>query len=605
MKYVESYSTQKTERDAVRQVEALLERCKLVIAEIPKNDRTPSWDGEIQLYTNEDLKKSHLRGRIPVQVKGIHVNKFSSSFSFNRADLHNYFHDRGAMVFVVEFKTRDDFRIYYRSLLPFDLKQLLSGSKNYKTKSVKLEVLSGRPEQELLQILSAFIENREAQGTLLEGIGSLSDLQSAPIQIRSMSFVPPSIGIESREDTFQYFLSHPQYVYVTPIGIDSKFPVDIITLTKIAAAQKASITVNGEVIFDRITVIHNVHEKITLSLSPCLSFSMNRSNQISFQINSNGTLDDQIASLTFLIALLEKQDVKIDGRPFTFQGVRFDSSSYDEMKTRLGWLLDVRQTLNQLHVKKNLNMDMMTAAQSDCLVALVNGILYGKPVSLSGAGNSCIGRLSIGNITIALLLQKMSNGTRISDAYQMTNTTISCPVSGGGEVSFPGSVYTILTADILLQDDNIDFEHMVNAITAFPYSEHYGTNITFFILELLHAYDRSDSPNDQLLDIALKLYEYLLKNDSSADMLTLCYVNSLQVVKRRRALTLEENQYLLSLKSVSDTPLPFRLAASILLESFNEASLLFQQLDETGQTEFSKFPICHLWSRKVVKTEDT
>lgn len=605
MSRLKKYDNKTIEEDAVDAVASLLRRTGLVdTAQLLRNDKTLSWDGPLFLHSAIPFSAANLSGEIPTQVKGTYVTRFSDTFPFSIADLRNYYRGRGVMLFVVKFRSRDDFCIYYRSLLPFDLRQILSGVGNQKTKSIKLEVLSGRSEQEILQILSAFLENRDAQGTLPDGIGTLSDLQAAPFQIKHMSFVAPSIGIKTRGDAFNYFLSHPQYVYATPVGIDSKFPVDIITLTKIADTRKAAVTINGEVIFERITVVHRPHEEMVIYLSPCLSFPLSSQNQISFQIDNKGTLDDQIASLTFLVALLEKQDVRVNERPLTFSGVRFDSSNYDEMKARLEWLLDVRNTLKLLHVKKTLNMEMVNATQSDYLAALVDAILYKKPVSLSGDGNS-IGRLSIGNITVALLLQEKAEGTYISDAYQITNTTISCPIEGGGEVNFPGSVYTVLPADILLRDDNIDFEHMVDAIIAFPYSEHYATNIIFFVLELIHAYDRSNIPNDQFLDIALKLYKYLLKNDNSSDMMILCYVNSLQVVKRRRSLTTAENQYLLSLKNAFDTPLPFRLAAAILLESFNEANLLFEQLDETTQKEFAGFPICHLWPSKATQSEDT
>lgn len=77
----------------------------------------------------------------------------------------------------------------------------------------------------------------------------------------------------------------------------------------------------------------------------------------------------------------------------------------------------------------------------------------------------------------------------------------------------------------------------------------------------------------------------------------LCRVNTLQIEKRRRALTADENLYLIKLKSDTDTPIMFRLAAAILLESFIEASLFYNQMDKEAQAEFDRFPIAHLWPR--------
>lgn len=595
---MKKYDKKTVENRAVNKLSDMLERTGLIDAsQVQKNDKTPSWDGDLLLYPRTPFRKSELIGRIPVQVKGKQVKKYSGSFSLSIADLRNYSRDHGVMLFVVEFIESDAFCIYYRALLPFDLTKILEGIGHEKTKAIQMGILSGESDQGIVQILSAFIENRAAQGKLLEGVRNFSDLTQAGIQIKHMGFVVPSVGIESRGDAFQYFLAHPQYIYVVPADTGGKFPVDIVTLTQIAETRNIAITINGDIIFDEATVVHRANEEMILQLSPCLSFPLGPPNQISFQLNSQGTLNDQIASLTFLIALLERQDVRIEGRPLTFQDVRFDCSNYDEMRDRLDWLLDVQKTLELLHVKKQLDWEQMDNRQADCLAALVDGILYGRPVPFSFSGTPGIGRLALGNLTITLLLEKKPEGRFISDGYQTANTTLSFPTTGGGEVSFPGSIYTILTADLLLQDDNIDFDHMVAAITAFPYSEHYASQIVFFALELLHAYDRSKAHEEHFLEIALALYEYLLSHDASVGTQMLYRVNTLQIEKRRRALTADENMYLIKLKSDTDTPIMFRLAAAILLESFIEASLFYNQMDKEARAEFDRFPIAHLWPR--------
>lgn len=37
---------------------------------IPDNDKEPSWDGSVYIYTDKSKTKDKLKGRIPVQVKG-------------------------------------------------------------------------------------------------------------------------------------------------------------------------------------------------------------------------------------------------------------------------------------------------------------------------------------------------------------------------------------------------------------------------------------------------------------------------------------------------------------------------------------------------------
>ena len=37
---------------------------------IPDNDKEPSWDGCVYIYGDKSKKKSSLKGRMPVQIKG-------------------------------------------------------------------------------------------------------------------------------------------------------------------------------------------------------------------------------------------------------------------------------------------------------------------------------------------------------------------------------------------------------------------------------------------------------------------------------------------------------------------------------------------------------
>ena len=95
----------------------------------------------------------------------------------------------------------------------------------------------------------------------------------------------------------------------------------------------------------------------------------------------------------------------------------------------------------------------------------------------------------------------------------------------------------------------------------------------------------------------MELYAYLLNHDDSADTQMICQVNVLQIEKRRRALSTDENLYLIDLKNAVDTPTRFRLAAAVLLESFVEASHFYNQMGEEERKEFDSFPISHLWPR--------
>lgn len=71
---------------------------------IADNDKEPSWDGFVYIYGDKSKKKSTLKGRMPVQVKGTECEDFSKSeisFQMSKSDLRNYLYNGGCVLFVV------------------------------------------------------------------------------------------------------------------------------------------------------------------------------------------------------------------------------------------------------------------------------------------------------------------------------------------------------------------------------------------------------------------------------------------------------------------------------------------------------------------------
>ena len=179
---------------------------------INENDRTPSWDGCIEVYNHDSAKKEYLDGVVPIQVKG----KFSDDASFNSIkysikvnDLENY-QNNGGVVFFVVLCTYTDFRIFYISLLPFDIDLLLKDKKTQNTISVKLTMLPNN-EREVYLILKDFLYHSKRQMQRDEHIqemflsGELTDLNP------DFSFGYGTRPYPDEEDTKEYIL--------TPLGV--------------------------------------------------------------------------------------------------------------------------------------------------------------------------------------------------------------------------------------------------------------------------------------------------------------------------------------------------------------------------------------------------
>ena len=162
---------------------------------IPDNDKEPSWDGSVYIYTDKSKTKDKLKGRIPVQVKGTEKDDFSKeeiSFPVSTVDLKNYLNDGGAVFFVVYIGQKGlRKQIYYSELPPIKLKMYLAEAKGQKTKSIKLKKFPSDSNEKATIFFQCF-ENCQKQASFsnvqllsLEEIDNIEKLERIKKEILS------------------------------------------------------------------------------------------------------------------------------------------------------------------------------------------------------------------------------------------------------------------------------------------------------------------------------------------------------------------------------------------------------------------------------------
>lgn len=111
---------------AVSYLNITLAKCKLLMPDINTNDKTPVWDGEIQLFGNIEHTRGWIR-KIPVQVKGTTIGDLSNSkiaHSVKKSNLENFSANGGVMFFVILIND-DGHKIFYKRLLPQDIQPII------------------------------------------------------------------------------------------------------------------------------------------------------------------------------------------------------------------------------------------------------------------------------------------------------------------------------------------------------------------------------------------------------------------------------------------------------------------------------------------------
>ncbi|WP_186843517.1 hypothetical protein, partial [Acetobacterium fimetarium] len=296
------------EMRAIIALENVLTRSQYINPEVAKNDKTPSWDGNIFVYDQPGTKKKDLLGKIDIQVKGhYNTDDFSEKITYpvNICDLKNYLNDSGAIYFVVYLQDFDNHKIYYRPLLRYDLTCLLKEIKDQKSKSIELLEFP-TDELEIRDIFTNFIRNRSLQGTVDHKFLSMEDVEKANLSIESFNFFYSGPGLKQCSP-IEYTLNHPTYIYIKPFDFEVYLPVDKATFTRAIQTFSKDIKVNGELIYTEYDVLHTkVKSILRFGKNVEIDFSLNK-----IHFKDTGFLSDRIKDLGFFIAILENQDVSI------------------------------------------------------------------------------------------------------------------------------------------------------------------------------------------------------------------------------------------------------------------------------------------------------
>ena len=134
------------ESSAAGSVKAILNDTGYIDASnIKERDKFPVWDGDLLVYSSkEHWNNESIRYKIPVQVKGTEARiENSLKFKIRTNDLKKYRDDGGVIYFVVQVDKNNSTnnKIFYRDLLPVNVKKILKNKTNQGSISVDIKIL--------------------------------------------------------------------------------------------------------------------------------------------------------------------------------------------------------------------------------------------------------------------------------------------------------------------------------------------------------------------------------------------------------------------------------------------------------------------------------
>lgn len=337
-----------------------------LVAHINTNDKEPSWDGDVEVYSKAGHvhAKSDLLLKVPVQVKGHckpNLKKKSIKYSIQYADLRNYLYVGGTIFFVVYVNDSGDrAAIYYVKLLPYDLKKYLKtyDGTPYKEKSIELKEFP-KKKNDITDVFLDFVHHMNLQRAAINSAPiSFDSLRSeSPSQLSNIQLTIGYSAInQNYEFPFDYFFTHDTYIYIKQPH-DIELPVaHLKNVDTVEYTMNAPISVKSNVFFDHYTV-SRTKTSATIKFGADIRQVLQAGTQAKpdFHFSLSGSLSERIRDARFILAVLDAQQYEINGGVLNFKSASFNNSGFVDrsvIKSQLDFMLSMQKTLNLLHVKK-------------------------------------------------------------------------------------------------------------------------------------------------------------------------------------------------------------------------------------------------------------
>lgn len=581
-------NTEKIEAWSINSLERLLDKSKYIKYEISSNDKTLSWDGNLYLYNNEELKKEQLIARISIQVKGHGVekedklNKEYITYPVEISDLKNYQNDGGVIFFVIYVLNSEEHKIFYRKLLPYDLKRLLKNLKkeDQKTKSIKLYTFP-TDIKKIEEIIYYFQQDRKKQYSTADAETiDLLDFKKLEENMKCLS----KIKKLSFSSTLNSLFDEERYLYVERTS-NIYSPIARMKVESMKTIVPLKIYIDKKEYFQQAEVILK-KDKIDLCISKCVYIKQTDELKGALKIERKGTLTDFINGLNFVKSISTCSHFNIGDMVYGEKVTGFDLIL---LQKDIDFFERVKVLLEHLNVQKPLEMESLSEKDFRNLDILYEYIVENKDFKIECKKDSGIEIYEVGNLKLMFLFFNLENGK--GSYYNFFDRYISnkCKlIKNFNEKRVEYPIYILSTKDCFLEIDNINYEVIKESImNVKEYSNEYGNDVNELILDLLKAYD--EKKESIILETALDIIKWLKEKDNSIYIV----LNYYQTILRKRALSKEEIKNLKSLERKEEN-IEILLGISIILENKTNIDYYLEELTVEQKEKFKQYPIWNL-----------
>ena len=327
---------------------------------VNEKDKEPSWDGHIYIYSDKRKTKENIK-RVPVQVKGEAVNrrkvKEHITHDIDYDDLMAYLSDGGAIYVVVyiDETTGEPLQIYYISLLPEKIKNILK--KENKGKSQRFKKFPSN-KTDIEDLFLTFYTNSKQQVSFAKKATIPPDIFAKRRDFTGFSFnlISSSKPIAISELP-KYLEGKDLTLYGHLRNVDIPIPVDYIDeVHDVEVTQQVytPISVNGIKYYDTYSRCY-FKDKIVLQIGSCITITINEGEDgkfiLPYQVDYKvvGTLSERIKGLNFVMAAIQNKGFSFGEADFSFNDndEGFKSFNMDNLVNTLNGYKKAKQLISK------------------------------------------------------------------------------------------------------------------------------------------------------------------------------------------------------------------------------------------------------------------
>ncbi|NLM76258.1 MAG: hypothetical protein GX187_09265, partial [Clostridiaceae bacterium] len=363
----------KIERIAARKIEEIIDESKILKAFINRGDKGPIWDGNIFVYNGPSNINKNFKGKIPIQIKGKVVKKFSGEtrkYSIRVSDLESYLRDGGVIFFVVEIKNSSETKIYYASLIPLEIDDLLSNKKEgQKTISTELKALDVANTKQIETICDEFLFHRERQFSTIKhrlSVEDVNDLETISFTI----FGKPLHDYDFNKDHVIIYGQRP--------GDSLQLPISKVKFQSITYSRKLKISIKSRIYFDGYKVERKgINNIIVIGENIKMNLEENR-----FNYKFRGSLKTRLKEVEFLKDAIQAGYFYIDKHKI--DGIKANEELIKKIETYYQHLIEIKNLLAFFNIEDDLELDVLTEEDLIKLKLLIDIVLYNKDNKKTG-----------------------------------------------------------------------------------------------------------------------------------------------------------------------------------------------------------------------------